>query len=106
MLSSKWSIFFAVVLIACNFARGEGSEGTVTGIGSSTIARQPNLLRMQIALNAEGKDIKEALAKLHAIEAAARKKLLDLGASEPSVLLSEIRDGAIKSPRELQMEMM
>jgi uncharacterized protein YggE len=108
MFSKTFTIYCAIGLLTCGFARvarGEGSEGAITGTGSATIARQPNLLRMQIALNAEGKDMKEALAKLRATEAAARKKLLDLGASGPSVLLSDIRDGSVKSQREMQMEM-
>ena len=109
MLSSRFAIFLEIVLTTCNFAhyaRGEASEGTITGTGSATIARQPNLLRMQIELNAEGRDIKEALTKLRAGEAAARRKLLDLGANEPSVALSAVGDDSVKSSRELQMAMM
>ena len=74
-------------------------DGTVTGVGTATIERAPNLLRMQVELMTSGKDIKEVLAKLRAMEADARKKLVALGAAEASITAGTPRDANSKNPR-------
>jgi len=100
-----WYIGFIILLGLSGQSRGQTAEGTVTGVGSATIARSPNLLRMTVELTAEAKDITAALEKLRAAEADARKRLLAIGAAERSVKLSDVRDGSVKSQRQLQMEM-
>src|SRR5438105_15250856 len=95
-----WCCAAMVALGISRLAAAQSVEAMVSGSGSASISRQPNLLRMQIELRGEGKDIKEALAKLHASEASARKKVLALGANEQSTSLGEVRDGSVKSPRQ------
>src|SRR5262245_56036390 len=76
------------LLVSLGLSRAVRAQGTappdssVTGVGMMTIERAPNLLRMQIELKVEGSDMKDALAKLHAKEEAARKKVIALAASE------------------------
>jgi uncharacterized protein YggE len=81
-------------------AAGEG----ITGVGVATIERPPNVLRMQVELTAQGTDMADAVKKLRAAEAAARKKLAELGATESSVSASPINDGSARSSRQAQME--
>ncbi len=67
-------------LCAAPLRAAEPSEGAVTGSGRVVIKRQPQLLRMQMMLSAEGKDIAEAAAKLKEAQMAAGKTLATLGA--------------------------
>src|SRR5206468_1980642 len=59
---------------------------------------------IQVELMTSGKDIKEVLAKLRAMEADARKKLTSLGATEASITAGAPRDANSKNPRQQQME--
>src|SRR3982750_675491 len=82
------------------------TDRTITGVGVATIERPANLLRMQVDLTAEGTDAKDAVTKLRAAEAAARKKLAGLGAAEKAIPPSPVRDVAgAKNPRQAQMEL-
>src|SRR4051812_5222260 len=69
---------FALTLAPAGIARGQatpGPDGTVTAIGTATVERKPDVVRMQVELSAEGKDVKEALASLKSQEKAVREKL-------------------------------
>ena len=67
------------------------AAGAVTGVGSAKAERQPDLLRVQFQLTGEGKDVKEALARLREREKVTREKLARLGAAGKAVEVAEPR---------------
>ena len=60
-----------------------------TGIG--TAKRAPDVLRVQVQLSAEGKTLKEALAKLAGKREACKKKLASLGAKDESIAFEDAK---------------
>src|SRR5262249_19794630 len=60
-------------------------SGTVVGRGFAELRKQPEKMRMQLELRAQGKDLKEALAKLGGLRATARDRLLELGAPKGTI---------------------
>jgi uncharacterized protein YggE len=108
-LAFTTSVMFALgmAVLAPLSARGQatpGPDGTVTANGTASIERNPELLRMQVALSAEGKDAREALTKLKDQEQAAREKLKKLGAAEASIDFGDPQ--AMAGDRRQQMEQM
>jgi uncharacterized protein YggE len=80
--------------------------GAVTGIGTAKVERRPDFARIQFDLSAEGKDVKEALAKLREKEKALRDKLAKLGLSEGAIKVDEPRMGLSAQDQQAQMERM
>ena len=78
--------------------------GNVAGTGSVTIEHAPDVLRMQVDISAEGKDIKEAISKLKEAENQARQKLTKLGAAESAITFGDPQ--AQNGSRRQQMERM
>ena len=70
-LPTASSIVLALVVTLLSHPRSFAAEGTVSGTGVEVISRQPELLRMQIDLSANGKTLAEALEKLAALREAA-----------------------------------
>ena len=93
----------AIALVAGS-TQADAGESTVSSTGTATLKKAPDVLRMQVELRGEGKDMTEALAKLHANEATAKKSLVELGATDASIQLKDVKDGSVKNPREQQME--
>ncbi len=60
----------------------------IYGTGVAVIEREPNVLRLQQVVTADGKDVKEALAKLKGATEAATQKLTKMGAADGSVHIS------------------
>lgn len=87
-------------------ARGQGAAGTISGVGVAVVERQPDVMRMDLQLSAEGKDAKEAIAKLKELETAARKKLAELGAAEASIKVNNVQIGGAATSQQQQMAMM
>ena len=81
-------------------------EGTISGNGVVTLKPQPGILRLQVDLTAEGKDMKDALAKLKEAQNAIKPQVLSLGASEASVSFQTPRVGNATNDRRQQMERM
>jgi uncharacterized protein YggE len=67
------------------------ADGAITGIGVGTLKRPPDVLRVQVQLSAEGKTLKEALAKLATRREACKKKLAGLGAKEDSISFEDAK---------------
>lgn len=84
-------IFSASAIAAAAEMRGEGE---VSGTGSASITKPPQILRVQVELSADGRDAKDALEKLNAKKETARKKLLELGAAEKTVQSADLRIGS------------
>lgn len=79
------------------------SDGVVTGAGAVTLKRLPDVMRVQVQLSAEGKTVKEALAKLKERRESAKKKLASLGAVAESIAADDPQiEGA--DPRGQQVE--
>src|SRR5580692_376984 len=78
-------------------------QGMVSGNGMSEVHVLPNLLRMQMDVAAEGKDLKEAMANLKAMESAAAPKLTAMGAAAGDVHWGDAGIAA-NSDRQRQME--
>jgi len=81
------------------------SDSAITGIGVGTLKRPPDVLRVQVQLSAEGKTLKEALAKLAAHREACKKKLAGLGAKEDSITFEDAKIDT-PDPRMEQQAMM
>jgi len=84
------------------FVPGEAGMSGVVGTGSVTLEREPNVMRLQLMVEAEGKDVKEALAKLKEKEAADREQLQKLGAARESVKFSDAQPEEINSQQQMQ----
>jgi uncharacterized protein YggE len=82
------------------------ADGVVTGSGRAVISRQPEILRVQMVISAEGKDIAEATTKLKDAKAAATKSFADLGASEKSLEFGSAQVGTGADPRQQYMQRM
>lgn len=106
-LVSKWNWFFAAAALAllCHGTLA-APEGAVTGTGRSVISRQPEILRLQMVVTAEGKDITAATQKLKDVKASLSKKLSELGAAEKSIQFGPTQVGAGEDPRQQYMQRM
>lgn len=103
-----FGITFAALLLHCGVSRGASGEGAATGNGRVVITRQPQALRMQVTLSADGKDIADAVAKMKEQETALGKKLAELGASEKSVEFgaTQVGNGARVDPQQQYVQAM
>ena len=105
----------ALGLVACAVALGfpdsvraqaPDESGTVAGNGVVTISRPPEIMRVQIALQGKGADLKAALAAVKARADAARKQLTTLGAGKESIKVDQAKIGAKNNQQQRQMQMM
>jgi uncharacterized protein YggE len=86
------------------FSQGETGAAGVVGSGSTTLDRLPNLMRLQLVITADGKDVKEALGKLKEKQAVVKEKLQKLGAVDSSVSFTDAQ--AQDANQQQQMERM
>ncbi|HEX4796675.1 MAG TPA: SIMPL domain-containing protein [Humisphaera sp.] len=93
-----------LMLISCGLQAAP--EGAVTGTGRAVITRQPELLRMQMVITAEGKDIADATSKLKEAKAAAAKSLEGLGAADKSIDFGPTQVGTGENPQQQYMQRM
>src|SRR5436305_10489619 len=93
----QWRAAMSLLALACltfasSGARGEPEpDGVVTGAGAVTLKRQPNILRMQVTLTAQGKDMNEAIGKLKEVENSANGKLAAAGAASGGIEIGDPR---------------
>jgi uncharacterized protein YggE len=78
-------VLICVTLLWRDAQAAPPSEGAVSGTGRAVIKHQPQLVRMQLIISVDGKDIADATGKLKEAKAAAAKKLADLGTNEKSI---------------------
>ena len=81
-------------------------ESSVSGTGLVTLQRQPDLLRMQMEIAADGKTLQEALDKLKAKREAAKAKLQAMGVADAALEVGQPTIGSIGNDRRSQMERM
>lgn len=101
MVAVSTSALFASELQA-QFAPGDTAG--VVGTASVIIEREPNVMRLQMMIEGQGKDVKEALSRLKEKETADREKLQKLGAAEGSVKFSDAQPAEVNP--QLQMQRM
>jgi len=88
------SLLASVVVLASPAfaqAQGAGEGGTVSGNGVVTISRQPETMRLQVALQGKGATLKDALAAVKTRADAARKQLTSLGAEKDSIKIDNTK---------------
>lgn len=91
-LPLRATLILVLASIAAPAVRAQPAEpGAVTAVGTATLKRAPDLLRVQMQLTGDGKTLKEALEKLATRREACRKKLVSLGAKEDAVTFEEPR---------------
>lgn len=81
-------------------------EGTVSGAGTVTIKRQPEMMRMQVHLFAQGTSLKSALKLLKERIKTARSEVLALKADADSVKVASPMISTEKSDQQKQLEQM
>ena len=87
---STWVVSAAVMIGIVQLAHAQAAE--VAGMGSSTIVKMPQTMRLQAQLNVDGRDAQDAVAKLNEKKAAVKRKLIDLGANEGSVQFTNLQE--------------
>jgi uncharacterized protein YggE len=68
-----------------------GPAGSISGSGTARLIQQPDTLRLQVELSAEGKELKDALANLRKLQGSIRPQLVSLGAAEESISMGDAR---------------
>jgi uncharacterized protein YggE len=101
---------FAAVLCLCLpaalSAAQSAAQGSITGNGTASIKQRPDILRLQVDLSAEGKDLKEALTRLKELQASIKPQLVTLGAAEASISFGDARIQQQRDDQRRQMEQM
>ncbi|HEY8668284.1 MAG TPA: SIMPL domain-containing protein [Tepidisphaeraceae bacterium] len=106
-LAGAWAL--ALILPAAAPAQpaaAGAANGVVSGTGIASIERKPDVLRLSLDIAADGKDMKDALAKLRALQEAAKKKLGELGADAKSIDAGDVQTNGAASARQEQMARM
>jgi hypothetical protein len=94
-------------LLACTaFAQNQPSPSPcISASGVATLKKDPQLVRLQMDLVAQGKDLKEALAKLKERREAATKKLSELGAKADSIRFEDFHAVPAQTDQQQRMRM-
>lgn len=107
MIHQSLKMAAVTLLVGVSSAWGQvQTEPAVTGDGSVTVTLQPEVMRLRIDLLAKGKDLKEAMTKLKERRETARKKIIEMGASEKTIDIAAASLSAGKTDERRQMEMM
>jgi uncharacterized protein YggE len=112
LVFAKWlalSVVATLLTTTCAFGQLEvrGEAGNVQASGTATIKKKSDTLRVYVAIEAKGKDYKEALKNLQTRKSDAQDKLKKLGAGEAQIKFTDPRVMTSETdPRRRQMEMM
>jgi hypothetical protein len=79
---------------------------SVSGTGSAEVKQLPNILRVNVQIRVEGKDVRDALAKLKARQTTVRSAVEKLKADGPSMTFSSAAEVAPSDSNRARMEMM
>lgn len=80
----------AAACLGASSARAEGAEATVSGIGSASIERMPERMRVAFPLTAKGDSLAAALAKLKEKRTTTEGALALLGADKASIKFGDV----------------
>lgn len=103
----------AILALACSASTTWAQcldNGTVSGTGNVTLARKPEVMRLQIIVQGRGKIIKEALLRLKSRVESAREEVERLGADKDSIKVAETRimppeDNSQQQQMQMQIQM-
>lgn len=94
-------------LLACTaWAQGQApSNPCITATGMATLKKDPQSVRLQMELVAQGKDLKEALAKLKDLREAATRKVGELGAKTDAIRFEDLRTVPAQTDQQQRVRM-
>lgn len=95
---------FAQVVATAPAASGEAQS--VSGAGSVTISRAPEVMRLQVTLLGRGSTLKDALAALKDRVTKAKPQLVTLRADKDSIKVEDSRIAELKGERHQQLQML
>src|SRR3982751_250403 len=110
-MASRWRLMTCVVVVVVALlstiaapALAQGRQ--VSATGTSAITAVPEILRVSVLLKSDGKDVKEALAKLNTEKQSAREKLFKFNPLADSLRFSDptLGDKPL-TPQQRQMQM-
>lgn len=98
----------AISLRIPGVCRAADQPASVSATGHATLKKRPDILRAAIVLQSHGKDVAEAISKLHQLRDQTKTKLTTAGAAEASIQFSDPENGAggAMTPQQRQMQMM
>ena len=105
MKAIRWAIGCVMLAAAVGASAQFPIPDAITGNGMATIKKTPNLMRMQVQLSADGKNLKEALSKLSQRKEAAKKKLAATGVADGAVTFEDVNTVAA-DPQQAMERMM
>ena len=71
--------------VSASTARADSIDTSVAGTGTTEIKKRPETMRMVVDMRVEGKDLKDALAKLKTARERIKPELIKLGATETTI---------------------
>jgi uncharacterized protein YggE len=98
------AVSFSMDRVAAQTPSGE--SGTVSGVGTVSVKRRPEFLRVKLEVFAAGKTIKEAIANLKDRREAIRGQLATLAAVKDSIVFGEPQVNSSVLEARQRMEMM
>jgi uncharacterized protein YggE len=105
-MTSRSFVICMVALCGAITSAATAQDRQVSASGTSTITAPPEILRVNVLLKTEGKEVKEALARLKTEEQSAREKLGKLNAPADSIKFSDPAMGEKPlTPQQRQMQM-
>ena len=108
-MASRCSMMCGVVVVAfvgVIVSPASAQDRQVSAVGSSTLTAVPEILRISVLLKADGKNVKEALAKLNTEKQSAREKLGKFNLPADAVHFSDPTMGDKPlTPQQRQMQM-
>lgn len=105
----KWimaMVSAAMVMILATRALAAEGESVVNASGTATMPRRPDVMRLRVEVNAEGKTMKDALAKMTERRNAIKKKFSELGAAEGAVEFGDAKEAAAAAEQNPMQRMM
>src|SRR5262245_48746393 len=104
--SMRFQIACVLALLCAMIAPAAAQDRQVSATGNATSTARPEILRGTVVLKAEGKDVKDALAKIATEQDSARAKLKKLNASGDAVKFADPAMGEKPlTPQQRQMQM-
>src|SRR6185436_7163842 len=104
----KWNLAVAsaaMIMILSARALAADGESLVNASGTASLPRRPDLMRLRVEVSAEGKTMKDALAKMAERRNAVKKKLSELGAGEAAIEFGDVKEAVAGAENPMQRMM-
>src|SRR6185436_13953412 len=105
----KWNLAVAsaaMIMILSARALAADGESLVNASGTATMPRRPDVMRLRVEVSAEGKTMKDALAKMAERRNSIKKKFSELGAAEGAVEFGDVKEAAAAADQNPMQRMM